>query len=466
MVHIKKLLKKNLLTLSFFSIHIFFAIFLGRFYVLAPDEKSYLNTFNNIFTLTSNSSDQALPGWTSAPRFFLWIVYLPAKILNLIGIPDFLSIRILSIILATISLYYILNLLERINQKKKISQGVIFATFSIPSVFIWTSLGLRESFLIFELTIFFVGMNILFKERSKKGPIFLFLASYSLICTKSYLWACLMIAVILGTAIIYFWGQMHKQAGKLLVIGFILPLVTFSTTASPTLLNFVYQSSISDTGSRSGDSINEVFTHSLGESLNTKKNLDNEPVTLNGNYTLIAINSFLAKNPNALLSKTLQAFSLDTKVKEELDEALKQNLIEDKQGNKNDVSLQRSHILEVGELSRPISIIWPAFMFLFGPFPFIDNSGFTIGLSAFESPLWWILYFLIIAQFFRFRKTKFWRDPSILIAFIFFIGFVLASALVEVNQGTSFRHRSILIVPLLFLYARLTQRATEQKALE
>ena len=119
MVHIKKLLKKNLLTLFFFSIHVFFAIFLGRFYVLAPDEKSYLNTFNNIFTLTSNSSDQALAGWTSAPRFFLWIVYLPAKILNLIGIPDFLSIRILSIILATISLYYILNLLERINQKKR-----------------------------------------------------------------------------------------------------------------------------------------------------------------------------------------------------------------------------------------------------------------------------------------------------------------------------------------------------------
>jgi hypothetical protein len=45
-------------------------------------------------------------------------------------------------------------------------------------------------------------------------------------------------------------------------------------------------------------------------------------------------------------------------------------------------------------------------------------------------------------------------------------GEVFFSALVEVNLGTSFRHRSIILVPLVFLYVRLAQRAAEQKEKE
>ena len=49
---------------------------------------------------------------------------------------------------------------------------------------------------------------------------------------------------------------------------------------------------------------------------------------------------------------------------------------------------------------------------------------------------------------------------------IFLAGEIAFSTLVEVNLGTSFRHRSILLVPLVFLYVRLVQRAKEQKDLE
>ena len=40
---------------------------------------------------------------------------------------------------------------------------------------------------------------------------------------------------------------------------------------------------------------------------------------------------------------------------------------------------------------------------------------------------------------------------------------IALSALVEVNLGTSFRHRSILLIPLVFLYVRITQRADEMR---
>ena len=58
------------------------------------------------------------------------------------------------------------------------------------------------------------------------------------------------------------------------------------------------------------------------------------------------------------------------------------------------------------------------------------------------------------------------QDPQIIFTLIFLAGEIAFSALVEVNLGTSFRHRSIILVPLVFLYVRLAQRAKEQKDLE
>ena len=57
-------------------------------------------------------------------------------------------------------------------------------------------------------------------------------------------------------------------------------------------------------------------------------------------------------------------------------------------------------------------------------------------------------------------------DPQILFALIFLGGSIAFSTLAEVTLGTSFRHRSILIVPLVFKYVRLEQRVKEQKAME
>jgi hypothetical protein len=52
-------------------------------------------------------------------------------------------------------------------------------------------------------------------------------------------------------------------------------------------------------------------------------------------------------------------------------------------------------------------------------------------------------------------------DPSILLTLIFLAGQIALSSLIEINLGTSFRHRSILLAPLVFLYLRITQRSHE-----
>ena len=94
-----------------------------------------------------------------------------------------------------------------------------------------------------------------------------------------------------------------------------------------------------------------------------------------------------------------------------------------------------------------------------------SDLGIAVFIASLESPLWWVFYVLVISQFIRFRKVKFLHDPQVLFTLIFLAGEIAFSALVEVNLGTSFRHRSILLVPLVFLYVRLEQRAKEQRDL-
>jgi hypothetical protein len=103
------------------------------------------------------------------------------------------------------------------------------------------------------------------------------------------------------------------------------------------------------------------------------------------------------------------------------------------------------------------SKFWPAVVFLFGPIPFVGDPGIAAGITSLESPMWWSLYTFVFIQFVRFRRVKFLQDLPIVFTSIFLIGLVALSALVEVNLGTSFRHRSIIFVPLVFLYMRLAQ---------
>jgi hypothetical protein len=94
----------------FVSLHLIFVVFLGRLYALAPDEAGYLSTFNNLYGSSPETNPQYNSGRIAAPKIFLWIAYLPSKILNLVGVPDYLSIRILSIALSALTLYLLLDI--------------------------------------------------------------------------------------------------------------------------------------------------------------------------------------------------------------------------------------------------------------------------------------------------------------------------------------------------------------------
>ena len=191
-----------------------------------------------------------------------------------------------------------------------------------------------------------------------------------------------------------------------------------------------------------------------------------EILTFHGDYTLIALHFYLLDNPNSRFSRILRLIGLDKKIQSIWNERVALGLVHKDKKVGTDTSSLNGHILEPAKIDEPLSFLWPAFLFLCGPFPFIGNPGIAVSISSFESPLWWVFYALVIFQFIRFCKVKFLRDPQILFTLIFLAGEIAFSALVEVNLGTSFRHRSILLVPLVFLYVRLAQRAKEQKDFE
>ena len=193
--------KQNKLITAFVTVHTLFAVFLGRLFALAPDEIGYIYTFNHVYTWPINPWAQSGSGWITAPTIFLWIAYLPAKILNVAGVPDYIAVRILSIFLTALSMYLLKEILERSIGFGKVLHRGILAVFFIPSVFLWTSVGLRESFIIAESAAFLVGLNYLVQAKYKRALLFLFFGSYGLLSTKTYLWACLMVTVIISIVI-------------------------------------------------------------------------------------------------------------------------------------------------------------------------------------------------------------------------------------------------------------------------
>jgi hypothetical protein len=467
------ILEKNKTLSLFVILHSALAIGLGRLFAFAPDESGYLYTFNNLYGHSADPNPQYQSGWITAPKAFLWVAYLPAKLLTLLGMPDYAAIRFLSIALTLFSILMLRKVYFKASIQTKNSDKWIFATYLIPSVFLWTTVGLRESFIIAEISAFLVGFNYLWAGKSIKGATLIAIGSYGLLSTKSYLWLCLMLATLLCCGIIVFQRVSKKLILKFLTAGLLVPLALFACTTSVYALTFILKSDITETGNRSGDSITQIYVDGSGNSSGVgggkPSKGDNQEeaklITFHGDYTLVALYFYLQDNPNSIFTKIMSVSKLKNKVEQIWSEKIKLGLIYEDVEAGSDTSSLNGHILTPGQIDKPLSMVWPAFVFLFGPFPLVGDPGMAAAVASFESPLWWLLYIALAFQFFRFRRSKFLQDPTIILSVIFTLGFIAFSALVQVNLGTAFRHRSVLLVPMIYMFLRLRQRSMEMASL-
>ena len=157
-------------------------------------------------------------------------------------------------------------------------------------------------------------------------------------------------------------------------------------------------------------------------------------------------------NPNSIFTRVLRLSGIEGVIQQKWDSKVATG-ISSKSGKVGTTKISfNSHQLQPGSISNPFSVIRPAILFLFGPIPFVGNPGFAASVASFESPLWWILILLVVSNLLRLPIRRSLQNPSIMFPLILLIGFVIFSAIVEVNLGTSFRHRSIILPALLFVY--------------
>jgi len=364
-------------------------------------------------------------------------------------------------LITTLSLYLLLSL-KRTPFSLKKSSPIILGYF-IPSIFFWTSTGLREAFIMAEIVAFVVGFSRLLEGKRLSSYVLLFIGSYGLLSTKYYLWGVLALASILTVFFMILTKNKFMTVFKFSTYGILLPLVIFFATSTSYSFSFMSSADIDATSKRTGDSIIQVSVDQFGNALsdpNSNSNPSLSPnsnekvITFHGDMTLVLLRSYLIENKNSNLSRIFDLLGFDEKIEEIWNEKIKLGLVSESNKVGRETSSLNGHILEPGNIQNPISLAIPAFIFLFGPFPFIGDPGLAVGVASLESPFWWLLYLLVIISFVKNRKFVDFKDSSYFLASVFLVGEILMSALVEVNLGTSFRHRSILLAPLIYLLAK------------
>lgn len=417
---------RNPLFWTFIAAHSFVAIFLGKIYAFAPDEGGYLTIYRA--TYERGFSTASILGWSNSQTFVLRVFYLPAKGFEAIGIPDYLAIRFLAIGTSSIAVYLLLCLLTRF-RSRKISTllAVILLT---PSLFLWMSLGLRESFIYLSLSLICTGFYFLTVQRERVAFPFLLIGNLILFETKSYLFLLVLVSSLASTIFLMIRRRGGIARHRYLVIALVLPLVL-----NPQGVKYLSDgvkgqlTYISTTGSSSISTVTASNATAASENVAT---------------TASGLKSALTSQPNSLFTRTLRALGIGGEPKPSPSPG--SSLTPEPPSTYNTSRLNVSP----ARFGDPITFLSRSAGFLFTPFPFIDNGSLFLNIAALESPFWWFLYLGFgLALWRRFGKSKFDELTIFILSFITL--FVLFSAFTEINVGTMARHRSVLVIPMLYL---------------
>jgi hypothetical protein len=319
--------------------------------------------------------------------------------------------------------------------------------------------GLREAFLVLELALILVGFNELLRRNWKFGFPYLISGAYGLISTKFYIWVCISLAIFLTIFIFFLAKNVRHRILQAFGGIVVIPAMIFTLTSSSYGLNYIFGTKvdISTVGERSGDSVSRVVV------TDASSDGTEQLVTIHGDYSLLAIKTFLSQHPESVLAKTIKQLKIEGFIEREYLEKIEIALQEKARGAESIIPSTYGHMVESGSISNPISVVRAAFRFALGPYPWNENLGFAAKLASLESPLWWMIYLTIFIRMLQFRNLNRLSNPAVIFPSLFIFGFILLSALVEVNLGTAFRHRSVILIPLVFLYTEFTQKLSWSK---
>jgi hypothetical protein len=436
------------------------------------------------------------PGLYNSSRSFI----VPSSLLIRLGVGELDAVRLvsssyglLSVVVFALSL---ITLVEKNSkgarhrfEKDKVLALALLTLFAfLPSSFLWSTLGLRESASSFWLlATFYFALKLFTVTRERKKPYF-FGTSLSLVfafgARRETALVFSVILFIMGVAIL--WRTQKSSILLAMIVGFIggqvitttpdvmasEKLVAFSvdaeTAKSPSPVQSFESKSPSPVQSFESKSPSPVQSFEskspskpIDSMVSKKCEFDQQViVTENGEFICKVTREYSVEKFKLLETAKNQIQTVTI-----LEEKRNANRIEAESAFAESACSTLSNQLISTLICNLSELPYRLTAFLIRPFPLLDYGSSSFNFAGLENILWLILLTYTVWTIIRSRVTSFHRWLSFgLLSFV--VMFSVAAALYEGNMGTAFRHKSSILWPLLLIIFICRKQTNTTKDIE
>jgi len=433
---------------AYFLIHAFVIFVLDEVTAFAPDENNYLRIFKGVSS--SNFEFDGTAVWSPRDEVFLKLTYFPAQVFSKLGFSDLQSIRILSSLATYLSLFILYSLAGKTRVLVMSQKNWIALGFFLPSIILWSSLGLRESFIFLWLTCIFFSLRKYLASRGVIYALALLASSSALSLTKTYLYAILLISLVLAIFLLVFATRTFNVSHLIIVIMVLAPIAFL-----PEMRSLLVSGSKSFVGQymfQQPATAASTFEIDLrvdqGETLPNILKQDGKKPFLSWFVKKSWFVNKISSLPKISLSP-VKKICIGQELESQADPpvstpAWKKRVCSFLFGGTK---------LTPASFANPIDLFLGIVGFLMKPLSFIENGSPLLNLASYENIFWFPMYGLLatIVYLLVWGRSK-WNLSSITIL-MFIVGFLVQSAIMETNVGTALRHRSVLLIGILILCA-------------
>jgi hypothetical protein len=439
---------------AYIGLHVTFSILLGNITAFAPDEGLYKGIFSKLYSAGFTSD---VLGFSGAWEPWLRLLYLPAKLLTYLGFSDLLAVRFLSIGCSALATFLLVKMAKDNGRDDRMFKAAIIAISFIPTVFLWSSIGLRESFLFLEISAILFFLSRVKDEIDIGNLIGLAFSVYSLSMTKNYIFILFLFAFV-PTLLVFSIIKKRRFLTHILILGIAVMPLTFNTELVPAISGFfngqVAKVDTVEIGDFNNDGRCDSFEPCANSNSNSNSNgngngnsnEDQVDFVATGGMTVHALLDQLNANPNTIVARIANAFGITAKLEAVSESAM---VLET---DKKVVENQKRLSLQQAGLTKPLQVLESSSKFLLIPFIFIDNGSLFLNIQSIETPIWLFIYGLFFVGLYQLVRRQREFDYAVMIATMFALEFVAISALTEINVGTALRHRSLLLIPIVAIW--------------
>jgi hypothetical protein len=386
---------------------------------------------------------------------------IPASMLFRLGINELDAIRIASSLYGllglTIIAYFIQIMFKTVKENSESSKKqenlilcLIFVLAFMPSHFVWSVLGLRESANEFWLISTFICTYLLYRVVKRKRILVAVLLSFSILCTFSARpqvgW------VLAATYFFYALTKLKSKTTLLFVPAVIVGIYSGYLAITPTIevYNNIY--TVSERGFPLGEDLDAdgIAASKLCTFKDQKVEVNSRffkclSVSTKKESTRLTSVGSLAVNQIVILPE-----------KQEVNQVGAASKIEK-------LSCPWDESSQSGKYAcLAIRAPYTTFTFLFRPLPFIDTTSASSFLAGIENLFWISMFGLITVNIIKRKRVDFIEEiaPSL----VFFVLYSVGAGAYEGNLGTAFRHKAMILwVVLLLIFTASVNLIDRQK---